>query len=67
MPKGRQTGPKVSFIRLHKKLMHGTFLIFCMKFKQHKGLKLTRMIFWKKSWTVVLDKKWPKMSFVVTN
>ena len=47
--------------------MHGTFLIFCMKFKQHKGLKLTRMIFWKKSWTEVLDKKWPKMSFVVTN
>ena len=39
--------------------------VICMKQQQHKGLKLTQMIFWGKilHW-VFLHKKWPKMSFL---
>ena len=37
-----------TFIFCAVPFLHGTFLIFLIKLRQHKGLKLTSMIFWGK-------------------
>ena len=40
---------QVKFFKFHEKLMHGTFLIFCMRLEQQKSRKLGKMIlmeFW---------------------
>lgn len=50
--------------------MHETFLIFCAKLQQQKGLKLTKMIFNGKNLPLrFLDKKWPQINnlSVITN
>ena len=40
---GTKKGKK--FFNFCEKSMHGTFLIFCIKLHELKGLKLTQMIF----------------------
>ena len=50
-PKGAQNGPKMRFVKFCDKSVHKNFLIFSMKLKQHKGLRLTQVIFQEKSCT----------------
>ena len=43
---GKYLVPKLRFFRYYQKLVHETFQVFYLKLKQHKGLKLTWMVFW---------------------
>ena len=66
-PKGAQNGPKMRFVKFCDKSMHTNSLIFSMKLKQNKGLRLTQVIFRKNLTPEFLDKKRPKMIFFTTN
>ena len=50
-------GPKMKCFKFCQKSVHGSFLIFCMKLQQHKGLKLTQMVFLGKSCTRIFKQK----------
>ena len=56
-----------TFLKFYQKLMHGIFLIFCMKLQQHKNLKLVQMVFLEKLYFEILGRKvaknGPKIKF----
>ena len=52
-PKEAQNGLKMRFANFCDKSMHENLLIFCMKSKQHKDLKLNQLVFQDKSCTRV--------------
>ena len=43
-PKWDQSGLKMRFFRYYQKLIHGTFLVFCMNLHQNKDVKLKEMV-----------------------
>ena len=60
-----QKKPKIKFFKFYEKSMYGSFLIFCLKLQQHKTLNWFKLFFGGKSYTGFLDKKGPKMSFLI--
>ena len=55
-------GAKLCFLKSYEESMDDTFLIFCAKLQQQKGLKLAKIIFNGKNLPLrFLDKKWPQI------
>ena len=60
-----QKKPKIKFFKFYEKSMYGSFLIFCLKLQQHKTLNWFKLFLGGKSYTGFLDKKGPKMNFLI--
>lgn len=57
-----KSGHKMGFfVKSNNRLMHGIFLIFCMKLQQHRGWKLVKIMFRKFLLWGFWDKKVPKL------